>query len=239
MPSMELPSPTAARSFEPAETRRVDRRFFDAPTAGVARALLGRLFGTRSPDGVRVVRLVETEAYVADDPANHADRGPTPRNRSMFGPAGTLYVYRIHQVVCANIVTRPGQAVLLRAGEPRTPGLSDPRGPGRLCRALGISREDDGTDLVRSDRFFVGGLPEPVGPVSVGPRVGLRRAAERPLRFALTGNPWVSRPVPWAARRVSAVSPSGSPGVGGRRRSRTRRRPASGGGRRGGRSAGK
>ena len=97
---------------------RLGAAFFDRPTRRVARELLGAVFRTRGPGGVRAVRLVEVEAYVARDPANHAFGGPTRRNRSMFGPPGTLYVYRIHRVVCANVVTRPGQAVLIRAGEP-------------------------------------------------------------------------------------------------------------------------
>ncbi|EQD50778.1 Methylpurine-DNA glycosylase (MPG), partial [mine drainage metagenome] len=82
---------------------------FDRPTTAVARDLLGTVVRTYGPDGVRAVRLVEVEAYVGHDPASHAFRGPTRRNRSMFGPPGTLYVYRIHRVVCANVVTRRGR----------------------------------------------------------------------------------------------------------------------------------
>src|SRR5580658_7161582 len=124
------------------------REAFGRPTTAVARTLLGSWLRVTGESGVRVGRIVETEAYLADDRASHAYRGPTPRNHSMFGPPGTLYVYRIHQVVCANVVTRPGQAVLLRAVEPG-PGLDgSPRGPGRLCRAFGIVLADDGADLV-------------------------------------------------------------------------------------------
>ena len=178
----------------------VDRAFFDRVTSVVARDLLGRVLRVREEDEVRAVRLVETEAYVADDPANHAFRGPTVRNRSMFLRPGTLYVYRIHQVVCANLVTRPGEAVLLRAGEPLRPGMSSPSGPGRLCRSLGIRRSDDGTDLVESPRFSVSSARYGRGRIVFGPRVGIRRAADRPLRFALADSPWVSRPRPGARR---------------------------------------
>lgn len=180
-----------ARSSSPPRGR-LGRAFFDRPTARVARELLGATLWV----GDRAVRIVETEAYVANDPASHAFRGPTRRNRSMFAGPGTLYVYRIHQVVCANLVTRRGEAVLLRAGEPLTPGLSATSGPGRLCRALGLGLGDDGTLVARSgsDRVRVERGAGPRGPVVVGPRVGIRRAADRPLRFALADNPWVSHP---------------------------------------------
>ena len=219
--------------------RTVGRAFFDRPTVRVARDLLG--MGLRVRDGRRwrAVRLVETEAYVADDPANHAYRGPTRRNRSMFLRPGTLYVYRIHQVVCANVVTRSGEAVLLRAGEPRTPGLASPSGPGRLCRVLGLSLADDGQDLVRGFRIRLDARKGPTGRVIVGPRVGLRRAAERPLRFLLAESRWVSAPRPRPSRPLSAAWPTRSPGGGARRRSRTRRRRPSAGGTSGCRNAGR
>ena len=193
-------SVTVERSSDVGRAGGVDRAFFDRPTVEVARDLLGREFSVRDGREVRSVRLVETEAYVARDPANHAFRGPTPRNRSMFLRPGTLYVYRIHQVDCANLVTRPGEAVLLRAGEPRAPRMSSPSGPGRLCRSLGIRRSDDGADVVASPRFLLSSVQSVRGRVVTGPRVGIRHAADRPLRFALADNPWVSRPRPLAGR---------------------------------------
>ena len=189
-------SVTAERSSDLDRAEGVDRAFFDRTTTAVARDLLGREFSVRDGREVRAVRLVETEAYVARDPANHAFRGPTPRNRSMFLRPGTLYVYRIHQVVCANLVTRPGEAVLLRAGEPLAPGMGSPSGPGRFCRSLGIRRSDDGTDVVQSPRFLLSSARSGRGRVVLGPRVGIRYAADRPLRYALADNPWVSRPRP-------------------------------------------
>ena len=104
------------------------------------------------------MRIVECEAYESGDPASHAFLGPTLRNRSMFAPPGTLYVFSIHRVYCANVVGRAGEAALLRAGEPLTPGLPSPSGPGRLCRALGIDPETHevwaaiGDELVHFDR---------------------------------------------------------------------------------------
>jgi DNA-3-methyladenine glycosylase len=180
---------------------RAGAEFFDRPTVVVARDLLGTQFRVRAPDGWHGVRLVEVEAYLHRDPASHAFRGPTRRNRSMFGPPGTLYMFRIHQVVCANLVTRSGEAVLLRAGAPLDESLPNPSGPGRLCRALGLRIEDDGLYVPESDRVELL-LPEPTErePAIIvrSPRVGIRKAAERPLRFSISRDRWVSRPRPRA-----------------------------------------
>jgi DNA-3-methyladenine glycosylase len=159
----------------------------------LARRLLGVCLAHRTKEGVRAVRIVETEAYEWGDPASHTFLGPTVRNRSMFGPPGTLYLYRIHQVLCANVVGRPGEAALLRAGEPLVGELTSPSGPGRLCRALGLTRELDGSSLESSEVRLL-----PLGPggfeVETGVRVGISRARQRPLRFAIAENRWVSRP---------------------------------------------
>jgi DNA-3-methyladenine glycosylase len=178
--------------------RRRGRAFFDRPTRSVARDLLGAELCVRGPEGNRTVRLVEVEAYLRNDPASHAYRGPTPRNRSMFGPPGTVYVYRIHQVVCVNLVTRPGEAVLLRAGEPLSDPTSNPSGPGRLCRVLGITMADDGTSVVGRSRISVKTPASAIrrGPVVRSPRVGISRATERRLRFSVARDRWVSRPRP-------------------------------------------
>ena len=184
------------------------RAFYDRPTRAVARDLLGRYLVREGPAGPVVGRLVETEAYVARDPANHAYRGRTARNASMFGPPGTLYVYRIHQVHCANAVTRPGEAVLLRAAVPLDAPLGpSASGPGRLCRAFSLTAADDGGDLVGGPTRIVGEDPAAL-PIVRGPRVGVSRAISAPLRFAIRGDPGVSRPFPW--RRVPA--PAGRAG---------------------------
>jgi DNA-3-methyladenine glycosylase len=227
---------TAARSSN-RSNGRAGRSFFDRPTTQVARDLLGRELHAVGPDGHRSVQLVEVEAYVAGDPASHAFRGPTARNRSMFRTPGTLYVFRIHQVVCANLVTRPGEAVLLRAGFPLDVRVGNPSGPGRLCRYLGITLADDGLDASAKGRVYVAGAREPSLRTLRSPRVGISRAVDRPLRFSVSGNPWVSRPRP--GRTISATSPSRSPGGGPYRRTRTRSRPPSGGGRSGGRTVGR
>ncbi len=140
-----------------------------------------------------MARIVETEAYVAKDPASHAYRGRTERNRAMFAGPGTVYVYRIHQVHCVNLTTRPGQAVLLRAAEPLTPALGNTQGPGRLCRAFDLTRADDGISAVTGPRLRIAPGPRPDETVVRTPRIGVTRGRTRRLRFLLSGNRWVSR----------------------------------------------
>jgi DNA-3-methyladenine glycosylase len=173
--------------------------FYDRPTATVARALLGAWIVAPDPSGFAAARIVETEAYVANDAANHADRGETARNRSMFAGPGTLYVYQIHQVFCANAVTRPGQAVLLRAAEWVTERPSSLSGPGRLCRGFGLTRADDGSSLLSGRVRFAAGDRSPESVVRA-PRVGISRAKDRPLRFLWDGHPATSAPRPWRRR---------------------------------------
>ncbi len=183
--------------------------FYERDTLAVARDLLGRMVVHRTPDGDIGGMIVETEAYGPDDPANHAYRGPSPRNRSMFGPPGRAYVYRIYGVHwCLNAVTGPpgtGEAVLIRALEPRLGvdamerrrGTAEVRllcgGPGRLCQALGIDGALDGADLADSPLVIAGEPPS--GLVAVAAvRIGITRAADRPWRFVVSGSPFVSRP---------------------------------------------
>jgi DNA-3-methyladenine glycosylase len=164
-----------------------------------------RLLGATFTHGGVTVRLSEVEAYAgAVDPGSHAHRGPTPRNDVMFGPAGRLYVYFTYGMHhCCNVVCGPegeASAVLLRAGEvvdgvetarERRNGARDrdlARGPGRLCQALGLKRDDNGMDL---EGALVLGPPR--SDLSTGPRVGLRLAADRPWRFWITDDPTVSR----------------------------------------------
>jgi DNA-3-methyladenine glycosylase len=192
------PLPGAPRRI-PDFDRPIPVEFYSRPTRTVARALLGTRLVHRTPERDLAVRIVETEAYTDDDPASHAYRGRTERNGSMFGGPSTLYVFRIHQVHCANAVTNPGQAVLLRAAAPLGDGLPSARGPGRLCRALGIGQEADGTSL-RTGPVRMLPREGAVGRVVVGPRVGISRAVDRPLRFALAADPHVSAPRPWRRR---------------------------------------
>jgi DNA-3-methyladenine glycosylase len=192
------------------------RAFFERPVLEVAPDLLGAVV---SHEGV-AVRLAEVEAYDGpDDPGSHAYRGRTPRNATMFGPPGHLYVYFTYGMHwCANVVCGgdgTASAVLLRAGEvveggedaQRRRGASVPerdlaRGPARLTQALGLSREHDGADLLGS---AVALRPARQRPrlTRNGPRVGLRNGAERPWRFWIDGDRFVSayRPATGPRRR--------------------------------------
>jgi DNA-3-methyladenine glycosylase len=152
-------------------------------------------------------RIVEVEAYDHEDPASHGYSGPTPRNRSMFGPPGHAYVYRSYGIHwCLNLVCGEDgvpEAVLVRALEPthglermrERRGLDEPRllcaGPGRLCQALGITREEDGLRL--DDPPFELYPSEAGAQIVRGPRVGISRAAELPWRYGEAGSRFLSR----------------------------------------------
>jgi DNA-3-methyladenine glycosylase len=176
-----------------------------------------RLLGAELRHGEVALRLTEVEAYDgANDAGSHAYRGRTRRNAVMFGPPGHLYCYFTYGMhVCCNVVTGTegaAGAVLLRAGEvvtglevarSRRTGATDrdlARGPARLCKALGITLDHDGTDLVAglvSLRLAERAATE----VSTGPRVGLRGDPDRPWRFWLTGDPTVSAYRPASIRK--------------------------------------
>jgi DNA-3-methyladenine glycosylase len=186
---------------------KLPREFYARDTRAVARDLLGKILVHLDGGIRRAARIVETEAYHGPgDLASHARFGPTRRAAIMFGGAGVAYVYLIYgRSHCMNVVTGAAgfpAAVLLRAGEPVEGCLHSTRGPGNLCRALAIRREHgDGRDLLGDD-LFVEDAPPPPEPVVRGPRMNVRYAgawAEKPWRYALAGNLWVSRPPPVAA----------------------------------------
>lgn len=175
-----------------------------------ARQLLGAVLTGR---GVRA-RVVEVEAYGGPpdgpwpDAAAHSYRGPTLRNSVMFGPPGRLYTYRSHGIhVCANVSCAPdgvAAAVLLRAAVIESghrhayarrgvtvPPTALARGPGNLCSALGITMDDNGTDLFDTRSAVTLRLGESGESLS-GPRVGVSKAADRPWRFWLAAHPEVS-----------------------------------------------
>lgn len=180
----------------------------------VARALLGKLLLREGVGGP----IVEVEAYRQDEPACHGHRGPTSRNASLFLPAGHLYVYRIHQSMCANVVTAPAgtaSAVLIRAllplhGRDRIarrrrgqPERAWTDGPGKLCQALGITLADDGRDLSSGPlELLDAGLRVPARQVLRGPRIGISRAVELPWRLVVA-------PAGQAALRARAAGVSG------------------------------
>jgi DNA-3-methyladenine glycosylase len=208
----------APRRAAPGGARRSARggalpqEFYLRPADRVARELLGcRLVSIAG--GVRcAAEIVETEAYVGpDDEASHAHRrfGRTPRNDVMFGAPGIAYVYLIYGLhSCLNAVTGPEgfpAAVLLRAARPlegigamreRRVGRTDRdllRGPGNLCSALGVDRSLNGHALSAPPLWIEPGPPVPDAAVAIGPRIGIRRASDLPLRYRIAGSPWVSR----------------------------------------------
>jgi DNA-3-methyladenine glycosylase len=175
--------------------------FFDREAAIVAPELLGATFLREGVGG----SIVEVEAYHPSDPASHSFNGPTPRNRTMFGPPARIYVYRSYGIHwCVNFVCAGASAILIRALEPTTGidimrerrGLDDVRalcsGPGKLCAALGITRADDGRSLSELPFDL---MPNPgAGPWHVGRRIGISKAVEVPWRYGVRGSRFLSRP---------------------------------------------
>lgn len=185
----------------------LSRSFFARPTLTVARSLLGCVLCHRTGTIVRRGRIVEVEAYT-DDHASHArKRRRTPRNAVMFGPPGHAYVYFTYGMhFCFNVVTGrdgvPG-AVLVRGLD----GLAGANGPGRVCRALGIGRAENGLDLTAGDRLWIErGSRRPRERIVQTTRIGIRAAVELPWRFYLAGSAGVSRP-DRAAEKILGLKP--------------------------------
>jgi DNA-3-methyladenine glycosylase len=184
------------------------REFYLQPTIETAKALLGKVLIHRHERGVISGRIVETEAYMCDDPACHSSRGMTARNETMFGEPGRAYVYFIYGMYhCFNAVTAPvgvGEAVLVRALEPLdgvelmeenrgTRVLANlTSGPGKLCQALGVDRRHDGMDLTGSELVIVNDGAR-IADIVESPRVGITQAADKLWRFYIRGNEFVSR----------------------------------------------
>lgn len=192
------------------------RAFYEPSAEVVARSLLGHYLIRNTPEGQGGGPIVETEAYLHDDPACHAAPGLTLRNRVMFGPPGHAYVYFIYGAhYCVNAVCQPAgraEAVLIRAIEPElgTNVLKSNRpsrtlreltnGPAKLCQAMEINRELEGADLCSTHSpLFIARNPElkrflrERGPLMIGARIGITRAVDLPLRFFLKGSEFRSR----------------------------------------------
>jgi len=184
----------------------LERAFYERTTEQVARELLGKVL----VHGPTAGTIVETEGYPGgDDLASHSSRGLTPRTRVIFGPAGHAYVYFIYGMYeCLNIVAEPdGQpgCVLIRALEPlagieimqrRRPAarrIEDlASGPGKLTLAMGITRAQYGVDMTRGSLVVRQAADPRTVPIEVTPRIGIRECADRPLRFLIRGNGFVS-----------------------------------------------
>jgi DNA-3-methyladenine glycosylase len=182
---------------------RLTREFFARSVHEVAPELIGATLLFDRVGGT----IVEVEAYDSEDPASHGFRGRTARTASMFGRPGVAYVYRSYGIHwCLNLVCAPegrAEAALVRALEP-TRGLDAMRkrrgveaerklcsGPGKLCQALGITRDHDGLALDEPPFELLASVAEPA--FVVGPRIGIARAVDRPWRYGLAGSPFLSR----------------------------------------------
>lgn len=192
------------------------RKFYEPSAEVVAPALLGHLLLRNTPEGLCGGVIVETEAYLTNDPACHAYVRETLRNRSMWGECGHAYVYLIYGYhFCFNAVcheTGIAEAVLVRAIEP-TIGIDIlkenrvvPRerdltnGPAKLCSAMEINRELDGVDICHSDSpLFIAENPKrdtlllDLAPIVQTTRIGLTKAADWPMRWYLGGSDFVSK----------------------------------------------
>ena len=192
-----------------ASLRPLERGFYSRYTLEVARDLLGMILVREVPEGVMAGRIVEVEAYRgSDDPASHAYRGMTRRNRVMWGKPGTAYVYRIYGIhFCLNVVTEPEgvpAAILIRAVEPllgtelmlrnrRVRRLRDlTSGPAKLTKAMLIDEQLNGWDMTIGKVLYIArGEPVSDEEVATSPRIGVED--RRPWRFYVRGSPFVSR----------------------------------------------
>ena len=212
--------PLPVRSAVLRALRPIEREFYNRDPRLVARELLGKLLLRKEQDGTMLAgRIVETEAYLGtDDAAAHSAAGKTVRNAVLFGPPGLSYVYFIYGMhFCFNVSCLPdGEAggVLFRALEPvagiermasnreielsDTPRMTELRsltsGPGRLAEAFGIVRErDNEKDLTRkASDLWIADDGHKVAAIVEGPRIGITKDADHPLRYCADGNPFVS-----------------------------------------------
>jgi DNA-3-methyladenine glycosylase len=187
--SAPLRPPLKAMDF-----KLLDRAFYARPAVTVARALLGKVLTHGSAFG----RIVETEAYLGvDDAAAHSARGITPRTRVIFGPPGFAYIYFIYGMYyCLNIVAESeGSAgcVLIRALEPLSGMSQASNGPGKLTRAMGITLEQNGSDLVDGPIAVFRPLRAERFEIATSPRIGITKSPDLPLRFYIAGNRFVSK----------------------------------------------
>ena len=189
----------SGHAFPGAAERRRILSGLSGPPPAAARFLLGHVLVRRTADGLRAARIVETEAYLgASDPAAHAFRGRTARTEPLWGPAGTVYVYFIYGMhYCLNLAAEqegsPG-CVLVRAAEPLWEApATHLSGPGRLCRGLEIDTALSGAHLFAPGSALYLRAGRPPSRVGTSARIGITKAAERPLRFFDADSPAVTR----------------------------------------------
>lgn len=183
--------------------------FYHQDTLTVARSLIGFILQTNINGQITSGQIVETEAYLQNDPAAHSFIGPTPRNQALFGPAGTIYVYLIYGLhYCFNVVTNQsgtGEAVLIRALKPleglstmqQRRGLTDQKqlcnGPAKLAQALGITPSLNGQSLLNGSVTILKPTNSPLLEIHTTTRIGITKAADLPYRFYLKNSPFISR----------------------------------------------
>lgn len=211
--------PESQSSTRIAQIRPLERAFYNRDPRHVARELLGKVLVRKRGRQRLTARIVEVEAYLGEkDPASHAAAGNTARTSVLFGLPGHAYIYFIYgNHYCLNVSCEPeGRAggVLFRAAEPLSGveemaaargieihGTQDLRkltsGPGRLCEAFGITRvRDNGCDLTNAGgSLWIGEDGYRTRSIRTTVRVGITKAADKPWRYILDGNPFVSKKV--------------------------------------------
>ncbi|HEY8444367.1 MAG TPA: DNA-3-methyladenine glycosylase [Clostridia bacterium] len=200
------------------EFKRLGRDFFIRDTLTVSKQLLGKRVVRNHNGVVLTAMIVETEAYIGTiDAATHAYRGMTERNKVMWEEGGALYVYQIYGMYfCMNVITEPKgipAGVLIRAVEPldnidtmaalRKMNLSTASvysltsGPGRVCQALGVTKKENGIDLVTNENIYITEYTDiDQSQIAITPRINIDyapEAAQYPWRFFIKGNPFVSK----------------------------------------------
>ncbi|MCD6368742.1 MAG: DNA-3-methyladenine glycosylase [Thermoproteales archaeon] len=187
------------------------RSFYEDHAVSVAKKLLGKILVRVCEKGIMAGKIVEVEAYRgSDDPASHAYRGMSKRNKIMWGSPGVAYIYMIYGIhYCLNVVVEPKgvpAAVLIRALEPikgveimkqnrRVNNIVDlTNGPAKLTQALQINLDFYGWDLTRGSILFIAhGEEIPESRISSSSRIGIKEGKDKPWRFFIKGNPFVSK----------------------------------------------
>jgi DNA-3-methyladenine glycosylase len=198
--------------------KTLPRSFYTRSTLTVAKELLGKVLVRNMNGTILSGMIVETEAYLWNDPASHSFRGKTNRNSVMFNEGGYLYVYFTYGMhYCANVVTNRegrGEAVLIRALEPfegieemvKKRKIEDgarlnggfhlknlTNGPAKLSQAMGLTKEHSGTDLLKNEIYITEGELIPRSRIVSATRIGISSAKEKKWRFYIKGNMWVSK----------------------------------------------
>ncbi|HEX5315051.1 MAG TPA: DNA-3-methyladenine glycosylase [Candidatus Kapabacteria bacterium] len=214
IPVETIPVQTIPVQRSPVSARRFSRAFYLQHSPIVAREILGAYLHRVIGGEELIGKIVETEAYGVGDAACHAFRGKTPRNAIMFDEGGFSYIYFTYGMhFCFNISTNVAgiaEAVLIRAVEPvagiermramRPKARADREltsGPGRLCQAFGLTREQNAIDLINSSELFITrGQPVAANLIGVSTRIGINVAQDFPWRFFIKENEYVSRAKP-------------------------------------------